>query len=158
MQCELCGKDTEKILKVSIEGVEMDVCTSCSRHGKRISRPRVQKAEVRKKSSTLPQREEFVEEILPDYSQKIKSAISKRDAKLEHLAKRLGLKESQLRHYERGTMKPSISDARNLERFFGIKIVDNVKVKTSSEVMQGAPSGSAKGLTIGDMIKVRKKA
>ena len=156
MQCELCGKDTEKIVRVSIEGVEMEVCTSCSAHGKKIIRPRVQKVVVSRKDARSQQQEETMEEVVSNYASILKSAISKKDIKLEYLAKRLGLKESQLRHYEQGKMKPNISDARNLERFFGIKIVENVKVKRNlSELSQ---ENSKRGLTIGDMIKVRKKS
>jgi len=155
MQCELCGRNTENILAVSIEGVEMDVCADCAKHGKRIIKPRVQRTSVTRTEAKKQQAEETVEEIIPNYSDRLRAAIGKKDVKLEHLAKRLGLKESELRHYEQGKMKPSISDAKKLEKFFNITIVETIKLKDNKPALGSDNNG--RSLTIGDMIRVRKK-
>jgi len=157
MQCEMCGSEKAELYKTKVEGVVLNLCKDCSSFGEVVAP--VSKNEAKAKRAEKPAAEELEPEkeviylIDSDYASKIRSARERKGLKQEELAKRLALKESLLHSFESGRHEPSISIAKKLESFLGISLVRQEEV----EIKQGKKQGQREELTLGDVIKVRKK-
>ncbi len=157
MQCELCGKKVEEPYIILLEGTNVKVCKDCSVYGKIVKSPKTKKVfekPLKKTKKISESKIEVVEEIVFDYDKKLKKAIMKENQKLEVLAKKLNMKESELRSYETGSRKPSIETAKKLEKFFKIKLVETIELgKEKIEKVENNNSS----LTIGDLIRIKRK-
>jgi len=143
MQCELCGKK-EAEFSALIEGVELKVCSSCAKHGQVLKKPAY--AENRKVRVELP---EFV--IVENFAEIIKKKRESMNLTQEDFAKKVNQKLSLMQNIESGHIKPTIDVAKKLEKILGIKLVKELKFE---KVDLGKKS--SEGLTIGDLIKIRK--
>jgi len=158
MLCDICGSK-EATARALIEGTEMAVCQGCSRFGKTVSAIRHEQP-VRKKTAEPEHEElvaaaagtrgEIVQLIVPDYGNIIKSRREKLDINQEDAAKKLCIKESLLHKIETGAFEPNIELARKLEKFYGVRLVEQVQ-----EQKVVAAKSSSEELTIGDFIKIR---
>jgi putative transcription factor len=153
MQCEMCGTEKE-LMTALVEGVEMSVCISCSKYGKAVQKKTAPKTIVHEKQRYAAPVPEYVDEIVQGCSDIIRRAATKKNIQEDALAKRIGMKESVLKAYMKGSMAPSIEDARKLEKFFSIKLVERVKENSAAGKMEGQRSAD---LTIGDMIRIKKR-
>ena len=127
----------------------MRVCQQCTRYGIIQKRP---ERVVRRPQQSQRRMSEQTEELVVDASQLIREAIARMQIPEEQIAKRLGLKESALKAYARGTRKPPIADARVLERFLRIRLVE-----TTREESAGFSSRDSGTLSIGDTVRIRKR-
>ncbi len=155
MQCDMCGQELEVLFLTEIEGTKLNVCKNCSRYGKIIKSVSERVEQEKKKFAekfTKPSQPELIEYIVPDYSRRVRAAREKLGMMQEAFAKKISEKESLLNKIERGSMEPSIPLAKKLEKILGIKLID---VYESGEEKPKA-RGASEGLTIGDIIKVRK--
>ncbi|MCX8146860.1 MAG: multiprotein bridging factor aMBF1 [Candidatus Woesearchaeota archaeon] len=150
--CEMCGKE-ERLLKVEVEGAVLSVCKECAKFGKIISSPVtfIKKEKVTK--IVKAQKPEPFEIIVPGYGKLVKKKREELGLKQEELAKKIAEKETLIQKIETEQIEPSIEVARKLERFLGIKIVEEYEEKG------GALSTKTKTaeFTIGDLMKRDKK-
>jgi putative transcription factor len=148
--CEICGINTPRIYRASVEGTEMDVCEKCTSYGKVLSLP-VQKikkpVEVEVKAS--PENEESV---VADCSSKIRRAREKLGLTQEEFAKKLNEKMSLMRAIENRDIVPDIKLAKKLEKELGILLIEEL----SSEKV-ALKSGSSNEITLGDMIQIKNR-
>ncbi len=152
MQCDMCGKEGE-LYKAKVEGVEMNVCDRCSKFGKVVKKVNVEVAEAKKIfRREVKAEKEIVESVVEDCGVKIKKKREKMGLKQEELAQKIAEKESMVHKIESGKMMPSMKLAKKLERFLEIKLVEFEEEEESPIV----PKGTGGGLTIGDMIKIKK--
>jgi putative transcription factor len=163
MGCDLCGKEG-MLFQVRIEGTVMTVCEGCKSYGEVIKRlPTVKESKLQEKqqktgerggavsgASTAPQ--ETLILVRVDYAKRIKDARERLGLKQEELAKLLRIKESMLHKYETGSAKPDLETAHTLEKTLRIKLVEEY-----TEEHAGARAKASGPLTIGDMVKVRKR-
>ena len=139
-QCELCGKDTT-LVNVLIEGVNLNACTDCGKHGKAI---------ITRKA--LHSDEEISEDISPDYDVKIKQARESRNLKQQECAKLLNIKESMLQKLETKKIRPSLELAKKIQSLLHISLIEKVESQnTDFSAKKSQP------LTIGDIIKNKIK-
>jgi len=168
MMCEVCGKVIKgKPHKVLIDGAIMLVCSSCARFGKEIfeenkssskalipSRPSAikPKISIAKYKKRVERRSELsVEEVVEDFSDRIRDALDKRGWKVSDLAKAIKEKESWLRKVERGRAVPPIKVARKIEKVLGIKLLTK-----SIYVEEEVPSKKEGEVTFGDVVEFKK--
>lgn len=154
MKCDICGSK-DATVKAEIEGTELSVCPDCSKMGKVIERvkiklPAKKKKKLEKQEAAAGPR--IVQLVVSDYPKIIKTGREKMGLKQEDAAKKLAVKESLLHNIETGHFEPNIELARKLEKFFNITLVEMHK----EEVIK-TEKGDSDELTIGDMIKVRKR-
>ncbi len=126
MQCNLCGKESS-LITAMIESVEMNVCEECARLGTRIQIP---KQAVRTERTEIYEPEEYV---IEDFHTIIKQARENKKLKQEDAARQLAIKESLLHKIENGSFTPSLRMARKLEKFFGVRLIEEInngKVRT----------------------------
>lgn len=145
MQCELCGIEAN-LIQAEIEGTLLNVCRDCARFGKVVEK----KVEKRvKKAKRIF--EEKLDLIAEDCKDKIKNARESIGLKQKELAERIGEKESVIHMLESGKIKPSVVLAKKFEKFLNIKLIEeyedeNIKIDFKDT-----------GLTVGDLIKIKKK-
>ncbi len=154
MQCDMCGKDTV-LLRAMVEGTELKVCEKCSKYGKVLGRlsPAVSLKKEKHKQAESENEPEIVQIIVPDYNKKIKSARESMGLKQEEIAAKINERESLINKIESGHQKPDLALCRKLEKFFKIKLIEEQKMEKDAESKHAR---KPEGLTIGDLIKVRK--
>ena len=157
MACDLCGAEGQ-MYKAEIEGTVMTVCEACSKFGKVTHRYKTHqeiKKEIKQKKieAIRPKviEKETIFIITEDYAQKVKQAREKMGLKQKEVAQRIGEKESLIHNIESGKFEPSIKTARKLEKFFKITLVEE-----HEEERTGKYSSGGEGMTLGDMIKIKK--
>lgn len=149
MDCELCGRKNANIIAV-IEGIEMTVCERCSKHGEII---RVIKEEnEREKPIQIPKKAEVELEVVDDFAETIRKEREKRGMTIKQLAAAIAEKESYIDRIEKDETIPSEKVARKLEKFFNIKLLEEVTVsEEKKDKLRDEP------ITIGDVIEIKKK-
>jgi putative transcription factor len=147
--CDMCGTQG-KLFRVLIESTEMQVCQNCSKFGKILANP---VTFVKKNVVQKPARPELVEIIVEGYNDIIKSKRMEMGLTQEELANKMAERESILQKVEAGQIEPPIAFARKLEKFMGIKLVEQYEDKG------GALSTKSKSaeFTIGDMVKIKQR-
>ncbi len=154
--CELCGKLCNKLYKVIIEGAEMNVCKDCARHGKTpktYSRLGKKKIITTKKQQQPVKRRykrdifDIVPDLREDYGDVIREARERLGLSIEELAKKLKMKETVLRKFERYELEPNDKEIKILEKFLKIKLTD--KYEDSSYYS----TSSEDSFTLGDFLK-----
>ncbi|GCC10268.1 transcription factor [archaeon] len=154
MECEVCGKPIfGRPLRVVIEGSEMKTCKSCAKFGevREIQSPQQQK-QVRKRSYHKP-KQEHIPDVVGDYNDVIRKAREKNGLTQEELGLIINEKASVINRLESKRMSPSISLAKKLERALEIKLLEESEESSPGEFKRGENAE----LTIGDIIKVKKK-
>lgn len=164
MLCELCGRSVAFCKKVTIEGVQLEVCAECARFGveSKSERPKepapkpviAQRLEVREKRSrpkdilTGVEKEELVE----DYAARIRDARSKKGMTQKELAMKINERVTVLSKVETGDMRPDDKLVAKLEKELGIKLKEKVAEVPLSRSGTGGPA-----LTLADLIRLQKE-
>lgn len=159
--CEICGRQTQMLRVVLIEGSELNACQDCARFGvERSPRPKKTTAPVHvsealerrdKRAQPRDVLQDAAEELVPDYHIRIRKAREKLMWTPEDLGKKINEKKSVILKLEGGQIRPDDSLLRKLERMLGIKL------KERPTLAQAPRSAVQRGLTLGDFIRVEKK-
>ncbi|MCD6590642.1 MAG: TIGR00270 family protein [Candidatus Aenigmarchaeota archaeon] len=119
-ECEICGRDFSKLVKVDVDGVVLNVCKKCSSLGKIIDEPEAMKVIIRRK----PVRNEIPTEnrgLIDNFNLVIKHAREKQNLKQEEAAKNIGISTSLLKRIEHG-FRADENTMKKIEKFFGISL------------------------------------
>jgi len=142
MPCDLCGKDTQ-LCRAIVEGTELNVCASCAKMGKLMSRPQFRQT----RSAPIA---ETIEILISGFGKKIRDARERKGLTQKEFAAMLNEKESIIQKIENETFKPTIEKAKRFEKILGIKLIG--EEEATPVKMAKDKSGP---LTIGDLIKVK---
>ncbi len=147
--CDLCGKKTELIDGV-VEGSILKICKTCVKFGEAVE---IKKSILEEKSEPEPEKikEEIIEEIVKDYSAKIKKARESLNLLQKNLAREIAEKESVIHNLESGHLEPSLDLAKKLENFLNIKLI----IMHKDEKVDKIDFHNA-SLTIGDLLNLNK--
>lgn len=158
MDCDMCGRE-QAVLKASVEGSVMSLCDGCSKFGKVVGRLQSAITVKKKEEKTVAVAEDETEFVVANFGQLLKQKreelgkkMEDSFMKLEDFAKMISVKESVLHKMETGTYKPNVEEARRIGKLFGLKLVEKVE-----EVESLVPEPKKDQLTLGDMIKIKKK-
>lgn len=147
--CEICGRPIEgKGKEIFVERAKLTVCKNCVRYGTPI------REEVRKpaqKAVSAPSREADLE-IRDDYPEAIRVAREKLGLTQKDLAQKINEKESVIHRVETGQMRPPPALVHKLESVLSVKLMERVEEPEAPH-----RRGLTDDLTIGDIIKIRKK-
>ncbi|NOZ82933.1 MAG: TIGR00270 family protein [Euryarchaeota archaeon] len=150
MECEVCGgRISGKPHLVMIEGGKVRTCSRCARFGSEVREP---KQVHHRRSKRVPRQEPELEPV-DDYSERIRRAREARGLSQEELARMVQEKESVIARLEAGRMKPDLETARKLERVLEIELM----VEAEGEEWSAQGGGTGGELTIGDIIKIKKR-
>ena len=155
--CEMCGSTVSRLVSAKIEGTIMKVCPNCARYGSQLEPP---SQRVNNFTASRPKRV-FVNPddnrvIVKNYSSVIKNARESKGLKQEQVAKQLNEKESLIHSIESGHLSPSFKTARKLEKFFGIRLIEDIP-SLPDESEDALESQGAEPLTMGDLLKKAMK-
>ncbi|MEW9490781.1 MAG: multiprotein bridging factor aMBF1 [Candidatus Aramenus sulfurataquae] len=161
--CELCGSPIKgKGITVSYEGSIINVCNSCyakiKGHSKIVDPKKViytsSKQQLPKHQKAQPKLEskEDVWEIIDEYPKLIRQARERLGMTTKDLAQKLKVQENVIKRFELGRLKPTIQQARELERVLSIKLL--VKVEEKGE--EGGANKTKYELTLGDVVNIRE--
>ena len=154
MQCDLCGTEG-RLFKAIVEGTELTVSEECARLGRVLEEVKEPVLEKKKpKPAAQEVEEEIVQLIVSDFAEKIRRTREGLGLKHEEFAKKINEKESVVHKLEIGELEPSIKLAKKLEQMFGINLIE--EYAESHKGYEKPESGE--GLTIGDLIKIKKRA
>jgi putative transcription factor len=140
--CEMCGTQSDNLVKARIEGAELKVCDSCTRFGEPLEEPETEEDDKPKLdkdgSDTSPddyrnfsseeeqqQSGPFkpqVEELVFDYDDRIRNGREEADLSQEELANKLNEKQSLLHRLEKGKALPSEEVRQKLEQALEIEL------------------------------------
>lgn len=150
MDCDMCGRE-HALLNVAVEGSVLSLCEGCSRFGKVVGRIAMAAA-AKKKEEKAAVAEDEAEFVVANLGQLLKQKREQLGLKQEEFAKKVAVKESVLHKMETGQFRPSIKEARRLEKLLGLRLVEKI------EAVEGiVPQAKKDQLTLGDMIKIKKK-
>jgi len=168
MICEMCGKESEWTKTIFLEGAQLKVCKECSRFGEGVTTAaggkkaapgsgpsravvaeRLEARERRMRTRDVYGEEtSYVVDLVPEYPAVIRDARAAKGLKQEDLAAKLNERASIIAKLENGSMRPNDALIKKLEKELGVKLTERVAV-----IKQEAGRSSAKGLTLGDLIK-----
>jgi putative transcription factor len=152
-ECEICGREGAGYL-VMIEGARMQTCSECAKGGKILEAPRPVAPAPRPGASGAPLMRGRAElDIVSDFGAKIKAAREKMHIERNVLAEMISEKESTIERLEHEKMLPSESVALKLQKALGIKLLE----QDAGDSYSAAPRDKGKGLTLGDIVFVKKK-
>ncbi len=175
MNCEICGADIRgKPQKVMLERTTLNVCSGCahldtpvreqappqqkSGQGvKPVSGNSVKPAVQPKKDSPgpAPRRPPRVEiDVSEDYPDILRSARKKAGLNQDELAKKVAERVTVIKQLERGDLFPEDKVRRKLEKALGVSLLESDD--SGGNVTKSEALGSG-GLTLGDMIQIKKK-
>ncbi len=165
MRCEVCGHKihTDPITAI-IEGARLTVCVECSKHGKIVaqddyptkarplpaSKPTPHAPIFVQKKSEVP-KVQITQEIIEDYSTKIRQAREKLGLTHEDLGKKINEKSSVIGKLETGKMEPNNILATKLEHALKIKLLTPVTEEKAPQ--QLPPKKVDREVTLGDLIQ-----
>ncbi len=165
MLCEMCGKQSDIIKTISVEGTTLKVCKECSRFGessegkggakkgtvaapsRTVVAERLEARERRMRTRSI-YADEDTTDLVPEYPRLIREARMARDWKQEDLAAKLNERASVIAKLENGSIRPDDTLLKKLEHELGIKLTEKVSV-----VKPEGGRSQGKALTLGDMIK-----
>jgi len=169
MRCEVCGrKIREGPQRVIIEGAKLTVCGECSKHGKGTWEPTRPDAKPRPtvisagiqiqgpiqiKKKVITAKVDTSKEIVEDFAEVIREAREHLGYTHEDLGKKINEKESVLRKIETHKMAPNDQLISKLEHTLKIKLLVPV-----TEEKVPIPKAASREFTLGDAIKIDKKA
>ena len=155
INCDLCGKVEEELNRTLIEGVELSVCRDCSKFGKFLApvrrfSPKEQHG-MMQRAQSQSSKEEKIEILVENYADLIKKKRESMNLSQKDFALKLNEKESTIHHIETGTFEPPIGTIQKLEKFLGIRLVEEHEEKHES-----VKKSKEEVFTLGDFIKIKK--
>ncbi|WP_458206268.1 multiprotein bridging factor aMBF1 [Haladaptatus sp. NG-SE-30] len=173
VQCEMCGAETASPKTIKVEGAELDVCDNCVGFGTEVKTQQSSSTSTKYSTSSSSssggsststgssgssggsrrRRSDMfddMEEIAPDYDDRIRNAREAEGLSQEDLAKELNEKASLIRKLEHGDILPSDSVQKKLERKLSISLTAGSAGADDEEWSGGSSTG---GTTLGDVVK-----
>lgn len=141
--CEICGKHTETLYVIDVEGAQLSVCAGCSR-GKNVIDELGTQEKVRGSRVVGMKPKEADEELVDGYGMRIRKAREAMKIDIKVLGEMINEKHSTLLRVEEEKMPPNLSLTAKLEKALAIKLMEKPE-----EVEGGETSGSAP-ITLGD--------
>ncbi|MDP1694855.1 MAG: multiprotein bridging factor aMBF1 [Candidatus Woesearchaeota archaeon] len=150
--CDMCGSE-KPLNSVFVEGTTLQVCASCSRYGKALPKPThpVSSQQPSQQRARQHMESETNELLVDTFASLIKQAREKLGMQHKDLAQAAKEKESVIQHIESGKLKPSLPLAQRLEKILHITLVELYIPPANIS------SSQDNALTIGDLVKIRKK-
>lgn len=153
MMCDMCGQESATLIPTLVEGTELNLCSNCSKFGKRIRKPVLRDKPIKSKSTVQEEEPEEIEMIRSDYAKIIRDKRSDMGLKQEELAKMIAEKEAIISKMESGSFEPSINLARKMERMMKISLIETHKIAPG----KASKTEPKKEFTLGDFVKIKKR-
>ncbi|MGC8710481.1 MAG: multiprotein bridging factor aMBF1 [Candidatus Micrarchaeia archaeon] len=150
--CEICGRETDMLYVVEVEGAVMDVCSECAKGKKVIEKLSQHADEKNKQYISKSTTSKSAEEVITHYGAAIRKARESVGLPLKVLAERINEKESTLLRVEEEKTLPNITLTKKLEKELGIKLTEQVKEEKRVQLRPNEP------ITLWDAAEKKEKA
>lgn len=147
--CELCGKTSDSLTKVKIEGAKLNVCDSCSDMGEKVQTKQKKTKKTKSKSNKPKRRKEKV--LVQNYGEKVKEAREDEQLSIGEVADDLNEKESLIKKVESAKLKPDKALAQKLEHKFDIDLYTTPSVNDVD-----TDSGDTRKARVGDVADIKE--
>lgn len=148
----MCGKIEDVLNRTLIEGVELNVCSACSRFGKVLAPvKRYTSKEQHRMIQKTESSEEKIELLVENYAMIIKRKRESMGLTQKDFASRISEKETTIHRIETGDLEPSLALAKKLEKMIGVKLIEE-----HHEKFENFKKPKEGGFTLGDFIKIKK--
>jgi len=137
MECDICGKETNIIYVVEVEGAVMNVCAECSKGKKVIDK--IDPSRQEKKVAKAKEEKEKESEIIEHYGEAIRKAREKLGLPLNVLAERINEKASTLLRIEEEKTLPTDKVVKKLEKELGVKLLEEKKEEPTVHIKPDEP-------------------
>ncbi len=154
--CEVCGESGD-LVNTKVEGTTLKLCDDCQDLGEVVKRPTANTPSTptpRPARKTRSSRDEPDDELVEDYSTRVKQAREQHGKSPKDLAEQIKEKDSVIHRVETGKLSPDRKLARKLESALGISLYEDVSEATGYE----QDARSAGGQTLGDVAEVRDRS
>ncbi len=127
MECEICGREAQKLKLCVVEGNELWLCKKCEKFG--IEKKESKKTPIPKRIVHFPKSkiEDEISVLKRGYGDIIRKARQRRNLTIEELAKKIYEKESYLRRIENEQTQPEERVIKKLEKFLGIELREQME-------------------------------
>lgn len=150
--CDVCGQTA--VTMALIEGAKMNVCNRCRAYGREI-RPTFNKGAA--KPAHLVKKMEEVS-LVEDFGKILTNAREDFGLTREELAKKLAMREQDLKNFETGKVKPTQKEAQKLEEILGTVIIKTSKDEQEQEEKEDKNKASEKyAPTLGELVTIKTK-
>ncbi|WP_373469172.1 multiprotein bridging factor aMBF1 [Acidianus infernus] len=155
--CEMCGMPIlGKGFTVVYEGSVITVCEACYskiKKSAKIYEERPKKTQIIKQhSQNINNKKPEIEvEVVDDYYKVIKSARERLGLTTKQLAEKMRVSENIIKRFEQGKLKPTIEQAKELEKILSVKLLYTVPNEETQRVEKNFE------LTLGDIVNIREK-
>lgn len=144
MECSICGKETDKIFKIDVEGAIQEVCEACTKYGEKIQEIQTFERAVISRDKTEIEDLFLVE----NYGKLIQEKRKRMGLERKKFASRIKEKESVIRRIEAEEMQPNEVLLKKIEHFLNINLTEKYEEAKYNSKKTGGD------LTIGDVIEV----
>ena len=144
--CELCGKPTNEINVVNVEGAELRVCSKCAKGEKVIKKENGMESRPKGTAQREAKQVQEEPEIIEGYGRAIREAREGMKLPLKVLAEMLNEKETLLLRIEEEKTQPNDALIKKLEKSLNIALTAKPKAEGS---YRGRKNDN---VTIGDFI------
>lgn len=151
MGCDICGKNNATAIAL-VEGAQVAVCHKCTKFGKVLHSLATNDEESGVLITHTPAPIES-EEIVEGYARLIRKKREGMGLPLAVVAERIREKESYIEKIENGTLLPSLTVARKLEKELGITLIEKVHEEVSPTTSK--PSSFSQP-TLADLLQAGK--
>ena len=166
----MCGIEIfSKPITIEIESAVLLVCPSCAKHGKQVIKTKPKKtsfsgtrttSSFQSRTSTRqptsrPYRsrsEVDSKELASDYNERIRLARQKKRMTQKEVSIQTKISVQELQSIETGKMRPPDTIIVKLEKFFNIKITENITSYSPKDQKKGSAFQ-----TLGDIVVLKKK-
>lgn len=152
--CELCGKQTSKLIKIDIAGSRVLACDNCKNTGRIIKQE--EDLTNLKHSFKKKQKNNIKQEVISNYSQILNKTIAKKGLNIHQLAKALNIKESSLNKYFSGKIQPDVETALKIGRYLEINLLENVENTNNEDFLEENESQN-ESQSFGDLLLKKLK-
>ncbi|ARM75892.1 multiprotein bridging factor aMBF1 [Acidianus manzaensis] len=146
-----------KGITVVYEGSVLTICNTCyskiKKHAKIYEEKPSPKLNIQKNipSNNTQKSQEIEIEIVDDYFKIIKEARERMGLSTKQLAEKMKVSENIIKRFEQGKLKPTIDQAKALEKILSIRILITV-----SQENENSKSSKNFELTLGDIVNFRE--
>ncbi|MEM3372964.1 MAG: multiprotein bridging factor aMBF1 [Candidatus Anstonellales archaeon] len=144
MECEICGRKSDKLYKVQVENSFFDVCANCKKHGELVYEESQEFKNTQKlQKSVQIQRVEKV--LIENYGKVIQAARERKGLTRTDLARAINEQENYLERVEKQKTLPDEKLIHKLEKFLGINLFEEQEIEIPLEKKNSKNQGTYLG-------------
>ncbi len=121
-ECSLCGKHSDELTPIELEGSILDVCDDCVKFGKRLESKKYKP--IRRSVSLNDLESDTI--FASDYGKRIKRTRESMNLTRTEFAKKINERESLIKRIESQTLEPDDELSQKIEAFLKIKLKEEI--------------------------------